>query len=360
MLSLKWGLTYGDRKSGEFMTFASQVNTQFVGIKSIGYYLPSEVMTSHDMAQLSGIPASVFVEKIGIVQKPVAGADEHPCEMGIKAAIDAIAKADIPPSAIDLIAYCGAGDYDYRFWSPAAKIQGEIGATDAFAFEVRNFCNGGNLGLHICRNMLLADSSYLYALVVCSDKLSHLLNYSDPACLSTFIMADGAAAVVLEKDEKTNRILAYHGITDGSLADFLKIPNGGTRALNYEDHCNNLLNVENPQELDRIFSELYLKNYQLAVRTSLEKSGYGLGDVNWLLTNQVKKSLAQQIMAGLGLREDQTQFTLPEMGHLGPMDTLLGLAKSLEQGKITPGNIVVLASSAAGFSWAALTLHWLK
>lgn len=342
------------------MVFGSQVNTQSVGIKSIGYYLPDGVMTSQDMAQLSGIPASVFVEKIGIVQKPVAGDDEHPGEMGTKAALDAIEKAGIPPSAIDLIAYCGAGDYDYRFWSPAAKIQDEIGASGAFAFEVRNFCNGGNLGIHICRNMLLADSSYRYALVICSDKLSHLLNYSDPACLSTFIMADGAAAVVLEKGEKTNRILAYHGVTDGSLADFLKIPGGGTRALDNAAGCNNLLTVENPQELDRIFAELYLKNYQLVVRASLEKSGYGLDDVHLLLTNQVKKSLAQQILAGLGLREDQTQITLPEMGHLGPMDTLLGLAKSLEQGKIAPGNIVVLASSAAGFSWAALTLHWLE
>jgi 3-oxoacyl-[acyl-carrier-protein] synthase III len=342
------------------MTFDSQANTQFVGIKSIGYYLPGEVMTSNDMAQLSGIPASVFIEKIGIVQKPVAGTDEHPSEMGTKAALDAIEKAGIPPAAIDLIAYCGAGDYDYRFWSPAAKIQGEISANNAFAFEVRNFCNGGNLGIHICRNMLLADSSYRYALVVCSDKLSHLLNYSDPACLSTFIMADGVAAVVLEKGEKTNRIIAYHGITDGSLADFLKIPAGGTRVLDDADGCKNLLSVENPQELDRIFSELYLKNYQLVVRASLEKSGYGLDDVHLLLTNQVKKSLAEQILTALGLREDQTLITLLEFGHLGPMDTLFGLAKSLELGKIAPGNIVVLASSAAGFSWAALTLHWLQ
>jgi 3-oxoacyl-[acyl-carrier-protein] synthase-3 len=341
------------------MDFISHVDKPSVGIKSIGCYLPDEVMTSEDMAQLSAIPASVFADKIGILQKPVAGTDEHPSEMGIMAAVDAIERAGITPAEIDLIAYCGAGDYDYRFWSPAAKIQAEIGAAGAFAFEVRNFCNSGNLGIHICRNMLLADAGYRYALVVCSDKLSHLLNYADPACLSTFIMADGAAAVVLEKGEKTNRILAYHGITDGSLADFLKVPAGGTRVLNSTDSCSSLLNVENPQELERIFSELYLKNYQLVVKTSLEKSGYQLDDVHLLLTNQVKKSLSQQILAALGLTEDQTLITLPQFGHLGPMDTLLGLDKSLEQGKIKPGSVVVLASSAAGFSWAALTLNWI-
>lgn len=342
------------------MTLNSQNDAQHVGIKAIGYYLPDEVMTSHDMAQLSGIPAEVFVEKIGITQKPVAGVDEHPSEMGVKAALEAIAKAGIEAAEIDLVAYCGAGDYDYRFWSPAAKIQHEIGANGAFAFEVRNFCNSGNLGIHICRNMLLADASHRYALVVCSDKLSHLLDYTDPACLSTFVMADGAAAVILEKGEKNNRILAYHGITEGSLADFLKIPAGGTRAFYQPEGCKQLLSVENPEELDRIFSELYLKNYQLVVRTSLEKSGFELGDVRMLLTNQVKKSLAGQILAALGLTEDQTQILLPETGHLGPVDTMLGLAKSLEQGKISAGDIVVLASSAAGFSWAALTLEWLQ
>jgi len=192
------------------MTLYSQDNAQWVGIRSIGCYLPDQVMTSHDMAQLSDIPPSVFADKIGIMQKPIAGADEHPSEMGVKTAVDALGKAGIAASEIDLIVYCGAGDYDYRFWSPA--------------------------------------------------------------CLSTFVMADGAAAVVLEKGGKTNRILAYHGMTDGSLADFLKIPAGGTRVPQHADRCSHLLNVDNPEELERIFSELYLKNYQLVVKASLEKS----------------------------------------------------------------------------------------
>lgn len=340
------------------MAFTSESNMPSVGIKSIGYYLPDGVMTSHEMAQLSGIPVSVFIEKIGIEQKPVAGDDEHPSEMGVKASLDAIEKAGIAPSDIDLIAYCGAGDYDYRFWSPAAKIQNEIGADKAFAFEIRNFCNSGNLGIHVCRNMLLADADYRYALVVCSDKLSHLLNFTDPDSVSVFMMADGAAAAVLEKNETSNRVLAYHGITDGSLADSLKIRAGGTRTIYNSDMCNHFLSID-PEELERTLSELYLKHYQSVVKASVDKSGFTLDDVSMLLTNQVKKSLAQQILSSLGFTEDQTQVTLPNMGHLGPMDTLLGLAKSLEQGRIRSGDIVVLASSAAGFSWAALTLHWL-
>ncbi|MEB3151129.1 MAG: hypothetical protein VKL60_19185, partial [Sphaerospermopsis sp.] len=194
-----------------------------VGIKSIGYYIPSDFLTSEEMAKLANVPEFVFRDKIGIEKKPVAAKDENPSEMGVKAALEAISKAEIMPSQIDLIAYCAAGDYDYRFWSPAAKIQDEIGAENAFAFEVKNFCNSGNLGLHICRNMLLADPELSYALVICSDKLSMLLNYSDPDSVSTFIMADGAAAAILHKGEATNQILSYHAITNGKLADYLKV-----------------------------------------------------------------------------------------------------------------------------------------
>lgn len=91
------------------------------------------------------------------------------------------------------------GDYDYRFWSPAAKIQATIGAENGHAFEVRNFCNSGNLGIHICRNILLADSSLNYALVVCSDKLSELLNDSDKNTNSVLYYADGTSAALLKK-----------------------------------------------------------------------------------------------------------------------------------------------------------------
>ncbi len=335
--------------------------TETVGIASVGYYLPSGVLTSEEMAKLSNLPEMVFTEKIGINKKPIAARDEHPSDMGIKAAIKAIDKAGITAKEIDLIAYCGAGDYDYRFWSPAAKIQDEIGAENAFAFEVKNFCNSGNLGIHLCRNMLLADDELIYALIICSDKLSVLLNYTDLDCLSTFIFADGSAAAILKKGEPSNQILSYHAMTNGKMCDYLKVPLAGTkfpidkteidRELNY-------LKVANPKELDNILSEVYLENYQKVIHKSLDKSGYSIENVDFLFTNQVKKSLLQRILESLGLSNEQTFISLPENGHLGAVDTIFCLGKTLESNKIKPGNLVVLASSAAGFSWAALTVKY--
>lgn len=337
------------------------MKAETVGIASVGYYLPSGVLTSEEMAKLSNLPEMVFTEKIGINKKPIAAKDEHPSDMGIKAALKAIDNAEITAKEINLIAYCGAGDYDYRFWSPAAKIQDEIGAENAFAFEVRNFCNSGNLGIHLCRNMLLADDELTYALIICSDKLSVLLDYTDLDCLSTFIFADGSAAAILKKGEPSNQILAYHAMTNGKMADYLKVPLAGTKfpLENTEiDKELSYLKVANPKELDNILSDVYLENYQKVIHKSLAKSGYSIDNVDFLFTNQVKKSLLQRILESLGLSNEQTFISLPENGHLGAVDTIFCLGKTLDSNKIKPGNLVVLASSAAGFSWAALTVKY--
>ncbi|MFB2967885.1 3-oxoacyl-[acyl-carrier-protein] synthase III C-terminal domain-containing protein [Aerosakkonema sp. BLCC-F183] len=335
--------------------------TDTVGIAAIGYYIPSRVLTSEEIAQLSNFPVSVFIEKIGMHQKHIAEVDEHPSDMGVKAALNAIEQAKILPQEINFIAFCGAGHYDYSFWSPAAKVQDKIGATNAFAFEVRNFCNGGNLGLHICSNMLLANPDAHYALVVCSDKLSVLLNYADKDCLSTFIMADGAAAAVLKKGETTNQILAYHGITNGKLADYVKVEGGGTKFFDCKDEYDrnlNYLTVKHPKTLEKIFSEIYLNNYLEVIKTALHKSGYSSKDINFIFTNQVKKKVSNSILQSLGLTEKNTFVSLSEYGHMGAADTLFGLAKTLEQNLVKSGNIVVLANSATGFSWAAIVLKY--
>jgi 3-oxoacyl-[acyl-carrier-protein] synthase-3 len=337
------------------------MKAETVGIASVGYYLPSGVLTSEEMAKLSNLPEMVFTEKIGINKKPIAAKDEHPSDMGIKAALKAIDNAEITAKEINLIAYCGAGDYDYRFWSPAAKIQGQIGAENAFAFEVKNFCNPGNLGIHLCRNMLLADDELSYALIICSDKLSALLNYSDLDCLSTFTFADGSAAAILKKGEPSNQILAYHGMTNGKMSDYLMVPLAGTKFPldNTEiDKELSYLKVANPKELDNILSDIYLENYQKVIHKSLAKSGYSIDNVYFLFTNQVKKSLLQKIIESLGLNNEQTFTSLSENGHLGAVDTIFCLGKTLESNKIKSGNLVVLASSAAGFSWAALTIKY--
>ena len=332
-----------------------------VGIASISYYIPSEVITSEYMANSANLPLSVLTEKIGIKQKHIAAQNEHPSEMGFKAALSAINKAGISPNEIDVIAYCGAGHYDYRFWSPSAKIQGQLGADNAYAFEIKNFCNGGNLGINICRNLLLSDLELSYALVICSDTLSRLVNHSDNTSPSLLMFADGAVAAVLKKSETTNMILSYHAMTNGTLADELKIFQGGTKVSFSQQNCHEYdkyIKIKDNHKLDYILANFYLENYIKAIKKSLSKSGYSFKNIDFLFTNQIKQSLFRDILKTLNLGSKNTVVSLTEYGHMGAVDTLFCLAKALEQRIIQSNNIVVLASSATGFSWAAITIKF--
>ncbi|MCI5209237.1 MAG: beta-ketoacyl-ACP reductase [Candidatus Electrothrix sp. ATG2] len=333
----------------------------FIGIDAVGYYIPKKKISSEEIAELSSIPANVFTEKIGFKQISVADDSEHPSEMGIKAASDALKKSKISAEDIDVIIYTGVGDYDYRFWSPAAKIQDAVKAKKSYAFEVRNACNGGNLAVYIASQLLQNDRSMRNALVVASDKWSQLINYTDKRLLSLFHIGDGAAAVLLSKDSSKNKILGYASITDGQLVDEIKIPYGGTKINNFTDplpkkeSC--YINFQNPQKLDNILSEIYLKNYLYVIQTALEKTGHSAEDISFLLTNQVKASLSKNIFDSLNLKSDQTYRSITEYGHMGPVDTLFCFAKIIEENKLKNDDIVVLASSGAGFTWGATVLR---
>lgn len=344
------------------MTETKVPQNETVGIASIGCYIPPGIMTSDEMSRRSGIPLHVFLEKIGMEKKHVAAEEEHPSEMGIRAARDAVKKAGIDPKEIDLLVYCSAGFFDYRFWSPAARIQSSLGADNCYAFEIKNGCNGGNLGINVCKSLLLGDPEKKYGLVVCSEKLSISIDYTDPNSLSLYMMGDGAAAAILKKGEVTNRLLSYVSLTEGSTVDCVKVPFGGTRSQHppsASEKRPSYIRIDDPAGLDRILSETYLENYVKVIKSALEKSGRTLNDVDLLLTNQVKRSLLEDILRSLDLTEDHTLTSIKDYGHMGTVDALFNLSRAMDGGRIGPGDLLVLASSGAGFTWAAMPMEFL-
>ncbi len=155
-------------------------------------------------------------------------------------------------------------------------------------------------------------------------------------------------------------MLSYSSITDGSLVDFLKIPLGGTK-IPYSPFCDSRLGcicLEDPAGVDRILSQMYIPNYQKVISEAVKKSEHRLEDIDILFTNQVKKSALKNIIQSVGLGEDKTMLSIKEYGHMGTVDGLFNLSRALEQGKLGPGDFAVLASSGAGFTWAAMALEF--
>jgi len=333
-----------------------------VGIVSIGCSIPHNTISAEEISERAGLPENVLAEKVGMRRKPVADLHQQPSTMALDAAKIALAKAQIEPEEIGLIIFCGSAPQDYLLWSASAKLQYSLEARNAFAFEVTNGCNGATLGMQIAKSMLLATSSLQSALIVSADKYSPFIDFTDKNAVSLFHVADAAGAVVLKKNEPSNRIVSYFQITDGSYSDYVRIKGGGTmfpytseEGTTYERQR---FSVENPAELSKLLSEVYFRNYIAAIRTALRQIDLTPADIDFLFTNQVKASTMAAILESLQIPESKSFRSIENYGHMGTVDTLFALSSILESRRISRGDIVVLASSAIGFSWAALVLEY--
>ena len=331
-----------------------------VGITSVGYYIPKRVITSAEISAISGVPLSILTEKFGIDQKHVAATDEHPVSMAELASSSAIAKGQVDPEDIDIIAYCGAGCYDHQFWSPSSRLQHILKAPNAFTIDMKGACNGGILAINICNNLLKADPSKKCALIVCSDKLSPVMNYENKDTLPFFAIGDGAAAAVLTRGEPSNELLSYDGITDGTCGDYVRVPCVGNRSIELcgnQEHASRI-SVDPTKALADISPDVFLGNFIGVIRKAVKKSGYKTPEIKWLLTNQIKKIRVLDILAQLGLDEKNTRSTMKDFGSIGPGDTLFALALQQDDALIKPGDLVVLASSGIGFTWGAQVIRY--
>ena len=332
-----------------------------IGISGNGYYIPGNIVTTEQLARMSKLDEGFFQIQYGLKHKAVATCEETPSMMGIAAAEKAIDHAGINGEDLSLIIFCSAGFYDYSFWSPAAVVQNAVKAKNAFAFEIRNFCNVANVAIDYCVLKIRTDPEIEHALVVCSDKMSDMIDFTNETSKSIMFYADGAAAAVISRDSPRLKIKSFYSQTDAELSDHQQyIPVGGTVIPAYErafkrEEC--FIQVKNPVQLKKIFDEIYVPYYIRAIEEALKKDNKTKEDIDLLLTNQLRPKITSEILEELSLSEKQTFSTLSTVGHIGAADTLLCLAKCIEYNRIDSGDTVVLASSANGFSWGALVLE---
>ena len=336
-------------------------NSRKIGVSGTGYYIPPNVVTSQKLSELSGLPVSFFEETYGIEHKSAADPSETPCSMAIKATNNALEKAELTGKDIDLIIYCAAGFYDYRFWTPAAVIQQAIGATEAFAFEIKNGCNAVNVALNYCRLVMEDNDECENAIVVCGEKMSDLIDFNSPTSKSIMFYADGASAAVISRQSSGLHLKSFFSKTVETLSEHQQyVPAGGTVYPAFKgpyDMKEYFIQVRSPEKLSKIFEDIYVPNYLQAIDVALSNCGKTRADIDILLTNQLKRKITQEILSELNLTYEHTYTTINKVGHIGAGDTLLCLAKCVEENRIKPGDTVVLASSANGFSWGATVLE---
>jgi len=336
-----------------------------VGLTGYGRYVPDEVVSGEEIARQSGIPADVVVEKMGLAEKRVCPPDDDHCtDMGVAAAQDALADADLDPGDVDLVLYHGSEYKDYVVWSAAADIAERLGAENAYATESYTLCAGCPIAIRQVRAQLVAGALDT-ALLVTASREEDLIDYDNEGSSFMFNFGSGGAAYVLEADPDPDRQLARvrrsHAVTDGSFAHDVVMPAGGSVNPATEETVaagEHHLDVPDPDGMKERLATVSLPNYLTVADTALERSGYGRDDVDFVAVTHMKRSFHRTLLTELGLDPDADGYYLDEFGHIQSVDQIFALEEGRERGRVGQGDVVLFLAAGTGYTWSASVLEW--
>jgi 3-oxoacyl-[acyl-carrier-protein] synthase III len=325
-----------------------------VALAATASYLPERWMTAAEVAERSGIPERVIVDKFGLRGKHIAAEDEHVSDLSVAAAQRLLDETALDPEEVDVVMYYGSMWRDYQVWQAAPWIAHRLGCSNAFALEFDNVSHGTSIALRVARNMLRAEPELRNVLLVAACRESYLLDYGNERSRFMFTFGDGAVAGLLVGDGDRNELLGAHAITDGAYSLQVKVPSGGSV---HPNGGYRFLDVADPAEMKGGLDAVSLPNFVAAARGAVERSGARLEDVAFVCPLHTKRSMFLALLSELGLREDQAVY-LDDTGHMSGVDPLLGLDRAARAERLRDGDLVLLLSAGTGYTWAASVVRW--
>ncbi|ELZ24263.1 hypothetical protein C475_13477 [Halosimplex carlsbadense 2-9-1] len=334
-----------------------------VHLTGIGTALPEETVGGADIAERSGIPREVVVEKMGIRRKHVCrNGDEQPSDLCVAAAEEALADADCDAENLDAVRYHGSEFKDYVVWSLAADVAERIGATDAYAAESYALCAGAPIAIRETKAQLEADALDRVLLVAASRE-EDLVDYDDPDTSFTFNFGSGASAMVLERDAPDRALATVResaALTDGSFSRDVVMPAGGTRhppSRETVDADMHSLRVPDHESMKERLGDVSLANFLDVADTALDRSGLDRAALDFAAITHMKRSFHAYLCDELGLDEDE-QYYLDDYGHVQSVDQALATDEARSRGWLSTGDTVVFLAAGTGYTWAATVLEW--
>ena len=339
-----------------------------VHLTGFGTYVPDETVTGAQIADRSGVPEDVVVEKMGVREKHVCPPDDdHASDMSVAAAEAALADADCDPAALDLVLYHGSEYKDHVVWSAAAHVAERLGADDAYAHESYALCAGAPIAVrHTAAQLRTGDVDR--ALLVGASREEDLVDYDNERSSFMFNFGAGASATVLESDAVDDaadrsraRVRESAAVTDGRFALDVVMPAGGSkRPPTAETVADGLhtLDVPDQESMKERLGEVSLPNFLTVADDALESSGYDRSDLDFVALTHMKRSFHDYLTEELGVGPAGSHY-LDEFGHVQSADQILALDAAVEAGEgPDAGDVVLFLAAGTGYTWAATVLEW--
>jgi 3-oxoacyl-[acyl-carrier-protein] synthase-3 len=314
-------------------------------IVGTGSYLPERILTNRDLEKTVDTSDEWIYTRTGIRQRHIAADQENTSDLALAASRRAIDAAGLAPEDIDLVIVATTTS-DMVFPSTACLLQAKLGITNCPAFDMQAVCSGFVYALATA-DQLMKSGQYRHVLVVGAEVYSRILDWKDRATCVLF--GDGAGAVVLRRSEQAG-ILAWRLHADGRHAGILSVPgsvSGGEVA------GRPLLRMEG----NTVFKLAVRVLEEVALET-LAAAGLDTSDVDWLIPHQANIRIIHATAKKLGLSMERVIATVDRHANTSAASVPLALDEAVRDGRIRPGQHVLLEGVGGGFTWGAVLVRW--
>ena len=318
-------------------------------VDGCGAYLPRKVVSNEELAARVDTSDAWIAKRTGIRQRHLAADGEVTSDLGFNAATAALEQAGIPVEDLDLI-ICATSTPDETFPATATRIQARLGMTRGAAFDVQAVCSGFIYGLAVADNFIRVGQAKT-ALVIGAETFSRILDWQDRSTCVLF--GDGAGAVVLRaangKANGADRgLLSTHIFSDGRHHDALYV-DGGPSSTQSTGH----LRMEGRE----VYRHAVVRMAE-AIDTALEANGLTPGDIDWLVPHQANLRIIESVAHRLNLPQDRVVVTVDRHANTSAASIPLALAEAAGDGRLEPGQLIVLEAMGGGFTWGASIVRW--
>ncbi len=320
-------------------------------ITAVGKYLPDYVLTNKELETMVDTNDEWITTRTGIKERRILkDPDKGTSYLAIKASEDLLAKTGLDPKEIELIILCTATP-DMQAASTGAYVASEIGAVNAFSFDLESACSSFLYGMSVAAGYI-ESGRYKKILLIGADKNSSMIDYQDRT--TCIIFGDGAGAVLVEPNTEGLGLLDEYMRSDGSGREFLKVPAGGSVMPATVETVENRLHFAR-QDGQTVFKNAVFNMADVSEKI-LKRNNLTGDDVQWLAAHQANKRIVEATARRMKLDESKVMLNISRYGNTTSATIPLLFADYEKQ--LKKGDTVVVAAFGGGFSWGAIYFKW--
>ncbi len=304
-------------------------------ITGLGTYLPERMVTNRELAPLDPPHSLADMDKVGVRSRGIAQEHEDELYMALRAARQALRQAEVEPETLDFVILA---NWSERRYVPdlAPRVQHELGARRAFAFDVGCACAGFLYGLTMAHGYL-QNPRFARGLVLSSDRSTRRLK---PGSRANLVFGDAAAAMVVERDATHGaRLIDYELRTDGSQNGIMDVNAAGQLE---------------PKIKQRELNQLAGRSLADVSRALLERNRLTLADVDWILPHSGTAGVQAMLAEHLGAPPEKTLNNLADVGNVTSASIPISLAHFTASGQVKPGDRILSAAVGLGWQYCAV------